>query len=111
MCTSLNPVHGLEWEGVDGQISKEHRKGLALKLSDWKAVGALLQFTEKEIDAIDSGYSTDDEKRVVLLESWNEREGKQATYLNLARLFVDGQRQDLVDCLKMVLRTTPTSLG
>ena len=49
------------------------------RIKDWKAVGAILGFTQEELDMIDGGYKNDDQKKTTLLIQWSMRHGKEAT--------------------------------
>ena len=104
--------HRLSKGDLSHVCSKEHRDELTKRINDWKAVGAALRFTQKELDMIDSGYENDDQKKTTLLIQWCMRVGKEATYLNLAKLLFTGGMLDLLHQLCVLLKapgTTPTT--
>ena len=90
--------------------SKEHRDELTRRINDWKAVGAALGFTQEELDMIDSGYENDDQRKTTLFIQWCMRVGKEATYLNLAKLlFAGGQLELLQQLCTIISKATPSA--
>ena len=102
-------LHRLSEGDLDKLCSKEHRDELTKRMKDWKAVGAALGFTNEELDMIDNGYENDGQKKTTLLIQWSMRGGKEATYLNLAKLLFAGELLDLLQELCVLLSgATPT---
>ena len=102
-------IHRLNEGDLNQICSKEHINEVTKRIKDWKAMGAALGFTQEELDTIDSGYESDDQKKTTLFIQWSMRIGKEATYLNLAKLLFAGGLLDLLQELCVVVpRTTPT---
>ena len=104
-------IHRLSEGDLSQVCSKEHRDELAKRINDWKAVGAALGFTQEQLDIIDSGYDTVDQKKTALFVQWSMRDGKEATYLNLTKLIFARGMLDLLQELCVLLampRATPT---
>ena len=109
MSTSLGEIlaiHHLSEGDLSQVCSKEHRDELTKRINDWKAVGAALGFTQEELDMIDSGYENDDQRKTTFFIQWCMRVGKEATYLNLAKLLFAGGMLDLLQEL-CILLTAP----
>ena len=105
-------IHRLS-EGDLYQIcSKEHRDEVTRRIKDWKAVGVALGFTQEELDMIDGGFQSEEQKKTALLFQWSMRDKKEATYLNLAKLLFAGGLLDLLQELCVLLsEATPTILA
>ena len=91
--------------------SKEHRDEFATRILDWKAVGAVLGFTQEELDMIDGEHEDDDQKKSTLLFQWSIRFGKEATYLKLAKHLFAEALLDLLQQLCTILSKATTSTG
>ena len=103
-------IHRLDERNLNRACSNEHRNELTKRIKDWKAVGAAMGFTQKELDMIDSGYEKDGQKKTTLFIQWSMRDGKEATYLNLAKLLIAGKQLDLLEQLCTIIKlATPTS--
>ena len=105
-------IHRLSERDLTQVCSKEHRGEFTKRLNDWKAVGGALGFTQEELDMIDSGFQTEEQKKTTLLFQWSMRDKKEATYLNLAKSLFAGELLDLLQELCVLLtapRTTPTT--
>ena len=100
-------------EGDLSQVcSKEHRDKLTMRINNWKAVGAALGFTREELDMIDGGFPNEEQKKTILLFHWSMRDGKEATYLSLAKSLFSGGLLDLLQELCVLLtKTTPICSG
>lgn len=74
---------------------------IALIIGDWRTVGGLLGYSQENLGDIDEQYSTSTPKvkKIALLETWMNREGKNATYLKLLKVFHGLQRQDIIDSI------------
>jgi hypothetical protein len=102
-------IHCLSEAYLTQICSKEHKDEFAKRMKDWKAVGAALGFAEEELDMIDSGFPSEEQKKATLLFQWCMREKKEATYLSLAKsLFAGGLLDLLQELCILVPRATPT---
>jgi hypothetical protein len=106
--------HGLKTTDLDKQCPLEVRNEVAVKITDWKAVGRCFNFSVEKIQRIDRENRSQDQRKVALLGAWSEREGERATYLKLAEVFHRRKRQDLVEflCVKIkpsIVRLLPPS--
>ena len=105
-------IHRLSEGDLSQVCSKEHRDELTKRINDWKAVGAALGFTQDYIESIDSNFQSDEQKMTILFFQWSMRDGKEATYLNLAKLLFAGGMLDLLQELCVLLTApggTPTT--
>ena len=114
MATSFEEIlatHCLSERYLDRICSEEHRDELAKRMKDWKAVGAVLEFTRIKLDMMDSaGFINEEQKRTTLLRQWSVREKENATYLNLAKSLFAGGLVDLFQELcGLVPGATPTT--
>ena len=107
-------AHRLDRRDLRRICSKEHRDEFAKRIRDWKAVGAVLGFTQEQLDAIDAEHNSEEQKKTILFDQWSEDNGEKATYLKLAELLFAGQLNLLQElCLILASATphTPASLG
>ena len=113
MATNLKGIlanNRLDERDLDQICSKEHRDEFIKRIKDWKAVGAALGFTQGELDMIDEGFQSEEQKKTALLFQWSMRDKKEATYLKLAKHLFAGELLDLLQELCLLLTTTtPTS--
>ena len=114
MATSLEEIlaiHRLEESDLNRICSKEHREEFTKRIKQWKAVGAALGFTQEHLESIDNCFQSEEKKKTVLLFQWIMRDGKEATYLKLAKLLFAGELLDVLRelCLLLTTVATPTS--
>ena len=67
-----------------------------------------LEFSSDEVRDVSRENSSQEMCRVSLLDAWHKREGREATFLKLARAFHRRKRRDLVDLLCTKLKSTLT---
>ena len=105
--------HGLKEADLNRECPRSVRDDVALKLDDWEMVGRCLEFDMEKLRDIDRENRTQDLCKVALLDTWNKREGKEATYLKLIRVLYRRNRRDLVEFLcaklKSILSLVPLS--
>ena len=104
-------IYRLDERDLKQTCSKEHKDEFIKRIKDWKAVGAVLGFTQEELDMIDGGYENDDQKKTTLLIQWSMRFGKEATYLKLAKQLFAGKQLDLLQQLCTVINKATLSTG
>ena len=75
--------HGLQREDVNKICSQGIRFEISIKIINWKLVGHRLGIPEEKLVAIQRDNNTEEERRVALLCTWHQREGRRATYLKL----------------------------
>ena len=80
-------------------VRKPHLSRIAIRIGDWKSCASLLGFDQDLIQDIDDEEKTSKRKRIRVLSNWQERHGKDATYLRLAEVFEDLERRDLIELL------------
>lgn len=105
--------HDLTEASLNKYCTQDIRNKIAVRLDDWEIVGCYLGFPLEKLLSIRRENDTEDMRKVTLLDTWDKREGKGATYLKLARVFYQRQRTDIVDLLceklsAMPLEDTPT---
>jgi hypothetical protein len=76
--------HGYERKDLDGRYPPEMRLEIAQLLDDWKMTGLYLDITRQKLNDIKLDNDNEEQRRVALLEAWEQREGDGATYLKLA---------------------------
>ena len=88
---------------------RDVRNKVVIELVDWKMVGNCFNFSRAKLEAIDRENQTEDQRKVALLDTWVEREGKGATYLKFAEVLYERGRTDLVQvlCNELKLIGTP----
>lgn len=91
--------HGLERRDLERKCSAEVRLALAELLNDWKMVGHYLGFTTQKLNDIKLDNDNEEQRRVALLDAWEQQEGQRATYFRLAEAFHHRKKSDLVDKL------------
>ena len=105
-------IHRLSERDLSQVCSKEHRDELTKRINDWKVVGTALGFTQEQLDIIDNSFEGEEQKKTVLFVQWSMRDGKEATYFNLAKLLFAGGLLDLLQELCVLLTApgaTPTT--
>ena len=105
--------HGLKETDLDKQCPLEVRNEVAVRIADWEMVGHCFNFPPEKIKDIERENRSQDQCKVILLDTWSKREGKGATYLKLADVFHRRKRRDLVEFLcekvKSSIRLMPLS--
>ena len=91
--------HGLQWEDVDKECSQGIRFQISIKIINWKMIGRCFGIPEEKLVAIEVDNRTEEERRVVLLHTWHQREGRGATYLKLMTALYQQHKRNLVDQL------------
>ena len=91
--------NGLSRTGLQRECPRETRVKIALKVTDWKVFGHIIGLSRERIVSVERENSTEDQRKVALLESWYEKDSKNATSLKLAEALRDHQRGDLIDHL------------
>lgn len=90
---------GLKTKDFEVVCPRSVRNRIAVKLDDWKLTGHFFDFPPEKITAIDRENDTEDQRKIALLDNWGNREGRNATYLKLAEVLHQRERNDLVDIL------------
>ena len=91
--------HGLTRKDLESVCPRDVRREVALKIKDWKMVGHFFNIPEEKLTAIDRQNDTEDQRKVALLDPWSNREGEEASYLKLAHVLHQRERNDLVGFL------------
>lgn len=95
-------------EDLKRRCSKEHRREIAVKVSDSNAVNSIaralrqLEFSTKESEPLNC---------INLLDDWAKEREEDATYLNLALAFHAAQREDLIEAMCNILVRHDSSLS
>ena len=89
--------HGLEKKDLERSYSARVRPKIADLLDDWKMVGYTLGFSWRKLIDIEVENHKEEHRRVALLDSWEQREGRAATYLKLAEALYSRKGVDLVE--------------
>ena len=95
--------HGFQRDGILCQkCPNEIRIEIALKLENWRLMGRKgFRFESHEVSSIDEDprYKSVQDQKIALLDAWNHKHGKDASYFKLAQDLFNGGRKDLVDYL------------
>lgn len=89
----------LNEEDLDRECPRNVMLEVAVKLDDWQMFGYFLYYSKETLRKIEIENRTEDQRKVALLDDWRRREGKDATYLKLARVLYRRDRRDLVEFL------------
>ena len=96
--------HELERKDLDRRYSAEMRLEIVQLLDDWKMIGYYLGFTSQKINDIKIDNDNEEQRRVAVLDAWEQREGEEATYLKLAEALHHRGRADLIEKLCGMIR-------
>ena len=116
-CISLTDIFDhceLKKGDLERECPREIRVNIALKLTDWRVFGNILLIPKEKLASIDQENQSEDQKKIILLESWHEKESKRATCLMLANKLNIHNRGDLVAHLCELIkshRKTEPELG
>ena len=97
--------HGLEEKDLERECPRNIRDTIASKIVDWKMAGRYLGFPAEKLAAIGCENDTEDQRKVALLDSWGNKEGKGASFLQLADALHRRERADLVELLCINVRS------
>ena len=100
--------YGLEKKDLERPCPSDIRISIAVKLVDWKTTGRYLGVPLEKLAAIGRENTTEDQRRIALLDCWEEREGRNASCLKLADVLYRRERRDLVEllCVKIKASTS-----
>ena len=96
--------HGLERKDLDRRYPAEMRLEIAQLLDDWKMIGYYLGFNSWKLNDIKIDNDSEEQRRVAVLDAWEQREGEEATYLKLAEALRHRGRADLIEKLCGMIR-------
>ena len=91
--------HGIQREDMNRQCSQGIRYEISIKIVNWKMLGRYLGIPEEKLAAIQVDNNTEEERRFVMLHTWHQAQGSQATYFSLMAALYWHQRCDLVEQL------------
>ena len=91
--------HGYEKKDLDRRYTPGMRLEIAQLLDDWKMIGYYLCFTEQKLNDIKIDNHNEEQRRVALLDAWEQREGDRATYLKMVEALHRQGRADQVEKL------------
>ena len=91
--------YGLKRDDFEQECPQEVRVRIAGKIVDWKMTGYHFGLSEEKLAAIERDNNTEDQRRVALLNTWNKKDGRGATYFKLADVLYRRGRSDLVERL------------
>ena len=96
--------HGLVRQDLENKYPAEMRLEIAQLLDDWKMIGYYLGFASQKVNDIKVDNDNEEQRRVALLDAWEQREGEGATYFKLAEVLHHRGRVDLVENLCRMIR-------
>ena len=82
---------------MQSRVTLKHRNEIAIKISDWKSCAAFLEFSDQDIDDIADEHRGNRQQRIAMLRQWDEKNGREATYLRLTEALAKIGRRDLVE--------------
>ena len=95
--------HGFQRDGILCQrCPDEIRVKIALKLDNWRLMGREgFRFESHEVSSIDEDprNKSVEMQKIALLDAWDRKHGKDASYFKLAQDLFAGRRRNLVDDL------------
>ena len=92
-------TYRLDRRHLELKCSRDIQLRISEKVLDWKMIGRLLNFRPEQLEAIDSDYRTEDQRKTALFDAWSNRDGSEATCLKLSEILLRRQRRDLVELL------------
>ena len=96
--------HGLREEDLHQACSQAIRYEIAIKITDWQTLGHCFNIPKEKLVAIKVDHRTEEQRRIALLCTWHQREGREATYYKLITALFNRQRLDLVDEVCILLK-------
>ena len=111
---TLNEIlscHDLQTKDVNRECSKGIRYEISVKIVKWKMIGRLLGISEEKLAAIQVDNNTEDERRVVMLNTWHQKHGSQATCLSLMIALYKHQCCDLIEELCGMIKSHAAELN
>ena len=96
--------HGLERKDLGRRYPAEMRLEIAQLLDDWKMIGYYIGFTSRKLNDIKIDNDNEEQRRVAVLDAWEQREGEEATYIKLAEALHHRGRADLIEKLCVMIR-------
>ena len=81
----------------------DHLAKIANWISEWQEISPFLGLTDAEEKAILGSTHSVEVRRILMLKKWKQKQGVEATYERLCRVFKDCERVDLVDKIKQLL--------
>ena len=97
--------HGLGKRDLERRCSARARPMIVDLIDDWKMMGYTLGFTWQKLCDTEVENHTEEHRRVALLDAWEKREGRGATYLKLAEALFRRKRMDLMERLCEIVKT------
>ena len=97
-------------ELLDIRVSDEH----LLKVSEflqWKRIAPYLKLEDSEVEAIDLGGSSEQEKRYKTLQTWKNKFAFKATYKRLIEALLESGRADHAEKVCKMLSSLATQKG
>ena len=67
------------------------------QITDWKTTGTYLGIPKEKSVSIEEENRTEEQRRIAMVQTWKEREGRRATYSKLAAMLNLRGRNDLVE--------------
>ena len=99
--------NGLSKTDLQRECPRDTRVKIALKITDWKSFGHIIGLPKEKIFSVEIENSTEDQRKIALLDSWHEKDSKNATSLRLVEGLRDHQRGDLInDLCQLTLMST-----
>ena len=96
--------HGLEKKDLHRRYPAEMRLEIAQLLDDWKMIGYYLGLTSQKLNDIKIDNDNEEQRRVAVLDAWEQKEGKEATFIKLAGALYHRGRADLIEKLCGMIR-------
>ena len=105
---TLNEIlsrHGLQRENVNRECSQRIRYEISVKIVHWKMVGRYIGIPEEKLAAIQVDNNSEEEQRFVMIHTWHQQLGSQATYLSLMMALHQHQCRDLIEQLCIMIKS------
>lgn len=90
-------LYGLKENDLECPCPQELKLNITDKIANWQVFGRKLGISSQKIVAIERENRTEDEKKIILLDVWEQLFGSDATCLKLAKALFDCQRRDLTE--------------
>ena len=99
---------GMSKDSLEHPCTREVANNIALKITGWRVMAPFLELSEVDEEDIMEGSRPGRERNLKMMKTWLHK-GQSATYLKLAKAFMQVKRRDLVEKLCEVIQKSKGS--
>ena len=109
--TEILTENGLTREDVDKKCTPTLIQNIAIEIIEWELLGLDLGISIAKLTAIKRDFNSEERRRVALLQTWRQKEGRRATYLQLMIALHHRGRNDLVNSLCDMIKSCSSEVS